>query len=74
MVRRWFRPVGDPVRGLFVKRHESFEYPYGKARKQLAIGREGGSLVVMDLDEARALINVLTEAIADLSAAQAEDE
>jgi hypothetical protein len=74
MVRRWIRPVGDPERGLYVKRHESFEYPYGKARKQLAIGREGGSLVVLDLDEARALIKVLTGAIADLEAVQEEDE
>lgn len=68
MTRKWLRPVGDPERGLFVELRESFEYPYRESKLELAIGREGGGLLPLALDEVGALVEMLSQAAADLAA------
>lgn len=68
----WLRPVGDPERGLYVELREHFSHPYKEGKPQLAIMRQGGGLVTIDLDEARDLCAVIAEAAADLAAEQAK--
>jgi hypothetical protein len=68
MTRKWRKAVGDPERGLFVELRESFEYPYQEGKLQLAIGREGGGLLPLALDEVGALVEMLSQAAADLTA------
>jgi hypothetical protein len=68
MTRKWLRPVGDPERGLFVELRESFEYPYQEGKLQLAIGREGGGLLPLALDEVGDLVEMLNQVAADLTA------
>jgi hypothetical protein len=68
MTRKWLRPVGDPERGLFVELRESFEYPYQEGKLQLAIGREGGGLLPLALDEVGDLVEMLNQIAADLTA------
>ena len=64
----WLRPVGDPERGLYVELREAPEYPWEEGRPQLVIVRRGSGMVVIDLDEAQPLIDVLSQAAADLEA------
>jgi hypothetical protein len=53
------RQVGDPKRGLTLELHRG-------PGAQLAIGREAGGQVTLDLDEVAALVKALEEAAADL--------
>ncbi len=64
----WLRPVGDPERGLYVELREAPEQPWEEGRAQLVIVRKGSGMVVVDLDEAQPLIDVLSQAAADLEA------
>lgn len=61
--KKWIepRPVGDPERGLSVELRRGPE-------PHLAIVRDDGGIVFVDLDEARDLCAVIAEAAADLAA------
>jgi hypothetical protein len=61
------REVGDPERGLIVEIHRGLD-PF------LAIARDPDGHVHIEMDEVQALVEVLSQAAADLAAEQAEAE